>query len=141
MCQYTQATVHGCGHPRTAALVTKCNDSQLPGRKCTKAKPSPQVIADSKCWPYLQAQMGSQQFRSFLLDQLVIPETSELEADRGREDWMDIHRRERQVRLTAKAAASAASVEQESALMQLVLFGFVLMEILRFRWSFVWRAF
>lgn len=98
MCQYTQATVHGCGHPRTVVPVTKCNDSQLLGCKCTKPKPPPQVVADSKCWPCLQAQMGSQNFRSFLLDQLVIPETSELEADRvGREDWMDVHRRERQM--------------------------------------------
>jgi hypothetical protein len=49
--------------------------------------------------------MGSQQFRKFLLDQLVVPETSELEAVRCREDWMDVHRREREMRLATKNAA------------------------------------
>jgi hypothetical protein len=107
MCQYTQATTHGCGHPRTIALVTKrCNDSQATGgHKCSNSRPPPpQVIADSKCWPCLQAQMGSQHFREFILGQLVVPETSELEALRGREDWMDVHRRERDVRMAAKGA-------------------------------------
>jgi hypothetical protein len=53
----------------------------------------------------LQAQIGSQQFRDFILGQLVVPETSELEAVRGGEDWMDVHRRERELRLAAKNAA------------------------------------
>ena len=107
MCQYTQATTHGCGHLRTIALVTKrCNDSQASGFTCPKLNPPlPQVIADSKCWPCLQAQMGPRQFRDFILDQLVVSETSELEALRGREDWIDVHRRERELRLAAKSAA------------------------------------
>ena len=49
----------------------------------------------------MQAQIDSQQFRDFIL---VVPETSELEALRGREDWMDVHRREREIRLAAKGA-------------------------------------
>jgi hypothetical protein len=107
MCQYTQATTHGCGHPRTIALVTeRCNNSQVTGLQCPNANPPlPQVIADSKCWSCLQAQIGSQQFRDFILGQLVVPETSELEAVRGGEDWMDVHRRERELRLAAKNAA------------------------------------
>jgi hypothetical protein len=106
MCQYTQATTHGCGHPRTIALVTnRCNDSPATGLKCPNSRPPPpQVIANSKCWPCLQAQMGSQQFRDFILGQLVVPETSELNAVHGREDWMDVHRREREMRLAAKGA-------------------------------------
>jgi hypothetical protein len=105
MCQYTQATAHGCGHPRTIALITqRCNDSQATGLQCPNPNP-PQVIADSKCWSCLQAQMGSQQFRDFILGQLVVPETSELESGRGREDWIDAHRREREKRMAAKNAA------------------------------------
>ena len=105
MCQYTQATTHGCGHPRTIALITKrCNDSQATGLQCPNANP-PQVIADSKCWPCLQAQMGSQKFRDFILGQLVVSETSELKAGRGREDWIDAHRREREKRMAAEDAA------------------------------------
>lgn len=53
----------------------------------------------------MQAQMGPRQFRDFILDQLVVSETSELEALRGREDWIDVHRRERELRLAAKSAA------------------------------------
>jgi hypothetical protein len=52
----------------------------------------------------LQAQIGSQQFRDFILVQLVVPETSEIEALRGREDWIDVHRRERELRVAAKGA-------------------------------------
>ena len=52
----------------------------------------------------MQAQIGSQQFRDFILGQLVVPETSELEALHGREDWIDVHRREREMRLAAKGA-------------------------------------
>jgi hypothetical protein len=48
--------------------------------------------------------MGSQQFRDFILGQLVVPETSELDAVHGRKDWMDVHRREREMRLAAKGA-------------------------------------
>lgn len=51
--------------------------------------------------------MGSQAFRDFLLGQLTIPETSEIEASRGRsEDWMDVHRRERGLRLEAERGAA-----------------------------------
>jgi hypothetical protein len=49
--------------------------------------------------------MGSQQFRDFILGQLVVPETSELEVGRGREDWMDAHQREREKRMAAENAA------------------------------------
>ena len=51
--------------------------------------------------------MGSQHFRNFILGQLVVPETSELGAVRGGEDWMDVHRRERDLRLAAKNDARA----------------------------------
>jgi hypothetical protein len=112
MCQYKNATTHGgCGHQRTVSLITKPCDSSQPDNsswKCANPKPPPpQIIADSKCWPCLQAQMGSQAFRDFLLGQLTIPETSEIEASRGRsEDWMDVHRRERGLRLEAERGAA-----------------------------------
>ena len=49
--------------------------------------------------------MGSQKFRDFILGQLVVSETSELKAGRGREDWIDAHRREREKRMAAEDAA------------------------------------
>lgn len=99
MCQTTPATTHACGHARTAALTTRCPESLAKGRRCSS--PPPQVIADSKCWSCLEAQIGESQLSKLFLESLVVPETTVIEG-RAEEEWMDVYIREREEKLRAR---------------------------------------
>lgn len=51
----------------------------------------------------MQAQIGRSEFCKFLVDSLVVPETTVIEG-RVEESWMDAHRRDREKRLRRKAS-------------------------------------
>lgn len=110
MCHTTQATTHSCGHARTASIATRCAESLATGCKCLLQPVPPQVVPNSQCWSCLQAQIGKREFCNFLVDSLVLPETTVLEG-KVEEAWIDAHRRERERRLRRKASASASKVE------------------------------
>jgi len=55
----------------------------------------------------LQAQIGQSEFCKFLVDNLVVPETTVIEG-KVEEEWIDAHRREREKRLRKKASKVAA---------------------------------
>lgn len=108
MCRITQATIHSCGHARTNALIAKCADSIQTGRKCPV--PPPTVIADSKCWNCLRAQIGQAEFGKHLLDSLVVPETTVVDG-RVEEDWMEMYDRKRERRLMSGMGGVVGRVE------------------------------
>jgi hypothetical protein len=55
----------------------------------------------------LQAQIGRGEFCRLLVDSLVVPETTVIEG-RVEEDWIDAHRREREMRLRAAKVGGSA---------------------------------
>lgn len=110
MCHTTQATAHSCGHARTAAIVTRCAESVAIGRKCTTPPLPPQVVPNSQCWSCLQAQIGQSKFCKFLVDSLVVPETTVIEG-KVEESWMDAHRRDREKRLKRKASKAEVGAD------------------------------
>ena len=57
----------------------------------------------------MQAQIGQSEFCKFLVDSLVVPETTVIEG-KVEESWIDAHRRERDIRLRRKASASNVEV-------------------------------
>jgi hypothetical protein len=59
----------------------------------------------------LQAQIGQSEFCKFLVDSLVVPESTVIEG-KAEEDWIDAHRREREKRLR-KASASKVEVSAD----------------------------
>jgi hypothetical protein len=62
---------------------------------------SPQVIAESKCWKCLEAQIGGSRLSRFFEESLVLPETTVI-TGKVEEEWMDIYGRERERRLRAR---------------------------------------
>jgi hypothetical protein len=60
----------------------------------------------------LQAQIGQSEFCRFLVDSLVVPETTVVEG-KVEEDWIDVHRRERERRMGRKASASKMEVSAD----------------------------
>lgn len=108
MCQITPATTHGCGHARTAALITKCAKSLATGLRCPS--PAPKVMAESKCWSCLEAQIGESRLTKLFVESLVVPETTVIEG-RVEEEWMDVYVREREekARTRQREAEKAAT--------------------------------
>lgn len=51
----------------------------------------------------MQAQIGQSEFCKFLVDSLVVPETTVIEG-KVEESWMDAHRRDREKRLERKTS-------------------------------------
>jgi hypothetical protein len=58
----------------------------------------------------MQAQMGQSNFCKFLVDSLVMPETTVIEG-KVEEDWMDAYEREREERLRMKALEAEVSAK------------------------------
>lgn len=57
----------------------------------------------------MQAKIGQSKFCKFLVDSLVVPETTVIEGN-VEESWIDAHRRERERRSRRKASASNVEV-------------------------------
>lgn len=112
MCHTTQATTHSYGHARTSALITRCAESLAAGRRYLLPSLPPQVVPDSQCWSCFQAQIGQSEFCEFLVDNLVVPETTVIEG-KVEGDWIDAHRRERERRLRRKASVSKVGVSAD----------------------------
>lgn len=60
----------------------------------------------------MQAQIGQSEFCKFLVESLVLPESTVIEG-KVEEDWIDAHRRERERRLRKKASASEVEVSAD----------------------------
>lgn len=60
----------------------------------------------------MQAQIGQSEFCRFLVDSLVVPETTVVEG-KVEEDWIDVLRRERERRMGRKASASKMEVSAD----------------------------
>jgi len=56
--------------------------------------------------------MGQSEFCRFLVDTLVVPETTVIEG-RLEEDWIDAHRRQREGRLRRKTSMSKVEASAE----------------------------
>lgn len=111
MCQITPTTTHACGHARTAALITRCAKSLATGLGCPS--PPPTVMADSKCWSCLGAQIGESQLAKLFVESLVVPETTVIEG-RVEEEWMDVYTREREEKARARRREAEKAAAQVS---------------------------
>lgn len=89
MCEYTQGTRHGCGHPRTRGLYFACAERLSGSGKCVFDPPPTKAIHESMCYDCeevyahtgIDLRIGRSKGKE-LHRCLVLPDTSETRASR-----------------------------------------------------------